>query len=369
MTTLMQASRQWASRPDDQRFTSLDEMLAHARHQREISRSTTVSSRRLEARPVGDDDQRKSLAIIGPDEAPTVPTHWSFGQLAQRVKAPAGYLRNLPADIAADCLNWGFNRRGIEDVGVLLRADGQMVPELAAATGPGYGRVWNEEIIAALVQRFGNGVDGDFTVPGEFGRAIDVSRDNTTLFASDRDMFAFLADEKNRIEVPGRRHGQAGEMARGFFVWNSEVGSTSFGIATFLFDYVCSNRIVWGAQGYEEIRVRHTSGAPDRWIEEVAPAIEAYAHKSTASISAAIEDARARRIGDQDQVTEFLAKRFTKAKAEAISLAHFADEDRPIETLWDAAVGITAYARGVKWQDERVALEREAGRVMAMANG
>lgn len=367
MTTLMQASRQWATRPDDQRFTSLEEMLAHSRHQREISKSMTISSRRIEARPVGDDDQRKSLAIIGPDEAPTVPTHWSFGQLASRVQAPAGYLRKLPADIAADCLNWGLTRRGIEDIGVLMRGEAGTIPELAAATGPGYGRVWNETILEALVNRFGDGITGDFTVPGEFGKRVDITTDNTTLFASDRDMFVFLADERNRIEVPGRRHGQPGELSRGFFVWNSEVGSQSFGIATFLFDYVCSNRIVWGAEGYEEIRIRHTSGAPDRWIEEVAPAIEAYAHKSTASITKAIEDARAARIGDQDAVTEFLAKRFTKAKAEAISLAHFADEDKPIETLWDAAVGITAYARGVKWQDERVALEREAGRIMAKA--
>ncbi len=367
MTTLMQASRQWASRPDDQRFTSLPEMLAHTKHQREISRPTIISSRRIEARPIEEDSNRKSLVIAGPDDAIATPTHWAFGQLAQRVKAPAGYLRDLPADIAADCLNWGLARRGVEEVGLLMRGEDERLMEMAAATGPGYGRVWNEEIVAALIDRFGDGITGDFTVPGEFGQAVDIDRQNTTLYASDRDMFVFLADEKNRIEVPGRRNGQAGEMSRGFFVWNSEVGSTSFGIATFLFDYVCSNRIVWGAQGYEEIRVRHTAGAPDRWIEEVAPAIEAYANKSTDSITKAIEDARSRRLGDQDAVTEFLAKRFTKSKAQAISLAHLADEDRPIETLWDAAVGITAYARGVKWQDERVGLEREAGKIMALA--
>jgi hypothetical protein len=30
----------------------------------------------------------------------------------------------------------------------------------------------------------------------------------TTLFASDPDMFVFLADEENRIELPGRRAGR-----------------------------------------------------------------------------------------------------------------------------------------------------------------
>jgi hypothetical protein len=363
---LMQASRQWASRPDDERFTSLDEMVAHFRQQREISVGKVVASRGLEARPLDDDESRKSLVVLGPNGGPTIPTHWSFAQLAQRVGAPAGYLRGLPADLAADCINHGIARRPVEEIGCLLRKNGGPA-ELSAVTGPNYGRIWNLDVVQALQSRFGDGVTGDFTVPGEFGKAVEVSKANTTLYASDRDFFVFLADEKNRIEIPDRRNGRTGEMARGFFVWNSEVGSTSFGVATFLFDYVCMNRIVWGAEEYKEIRVRHTSGAPHRWIEEVAPAIEAYANKSTASITHAIELAREAKLGAPEKVEEFLAKRFTKARAEGIRLAHFADEDRPIESLWDAAVGITAYARGIKHQDERVKLEREAGKIMALA--
>src|SRR5207302_1489157 len=89
-------------------------------------------------------------------------------------------------------------------------------------------------------------------------------KENTTLFASDRDMFVFLADEDRRIDIPGRRNGSGGSMARGFFVWNSEVGDKTLGLGFFLFDYVCKNRIVWGADQYTEIRIRHTKGAADR---------------------------------------------------------------------------------------------------------
>ncbi len=219
----------------------------------------------------------------------------------------------------------------------------------------------------ALRDRFGDGVTGQFTVPGEFGEAVEVTKANTTLFAGEREMFVFLADEHNRIEVANRRNGQAGEMVRGFFVWNSEVGSRTLGIATFLFDYVCCNRIVWGAEGYQEITVRHTISAPDRFVEEVAPAIEAYANKSTASITAAIDAARAARL-EPDKVEEFLRTRFTKGQATGIMAAHLAEEDRPIETLWDVAVGATAYAKGIKWQDDRVDVERVAGKIMASAS-
>jgi hypothetical protein len=366
MSVLTQASRQWMSRPADERFTSLEDMLAHFRHQRSISRAENVSTGILEARPVKDDEERKSLVLMGADdERPAFATHWSFGQLCQLVKAPAGYLRTLPADIAADNLNYGIVQRRNDEVGTLVRRNG--LSELAAATGPQYGRVWNDDVVAALVQQFGDGITGDFTVPGEFGKAVDVTKANTTLYASDRDMFVFLADEKNRIELPNRRNGKSGELARGFFVWNSEVGSTSLGIGTFLFDFVCFNRMVWGAEGYQEIRIRHSSGAPGRWLGEVMPAIKAYQEKSASSIVEGIELARSKKIGDKEAVQDFLAKRFSKTQAEAISLAHFTEEDRPIESLWDAAVGITAYARRVEYQDARVGMEREAGKIMALA--
>lgn len=362
MSTLMQASHQWATRPSDQRFTSLIDLNQHCQRIREACVAKQLSSRGITAVPVEGD--HKALMVLGPNGGPVNLTHWSFGQLAARSGAPAGYLRELPAPIAADCINYGLQyKRDIEDIGVLLYKNGGPA-EMRAVTGPAYGRVWNSTVTSALVNRFGDGVTGDFRVPGEFGKEVAVTNANTTLYASDRDMFVFLADEKNRIEIPNRRDGQPGEMARGFFVWNSEVGSTSFGVATFLFDYVCQNRIVWGAQGYEEIRIRHTASAPDRWIEEVAPAIEAYANSSAAGVKAAIEDARSKRI---DDIGTFLRNRFTVGQVKGIQAAHMADEQRPMETVWDAVTGITAYARGVQWQDERVKLEREAGKLLRAA--
>jgi Domain of unknown function (DUF932) len=367
-TTLTQAHTRWATRPADERFTSLDDMLAFSKLERERSVARVMSNKRISAAPVEGDESRKALAIVGTDEGPALPTNWAFGQFANLVGAPAAYLRKLPADIAADCLNWSLSRRDIDEVGTLMRGRPGEAPEMAAMTGPNYGRVWNADVIAGLVNRFGNGRDGQFTVPGEFGKAVEITKANTTLFASDRDMFAFLADEKNRIDLPNRRNGQPGSLARGFFVKNSEVGASSLSISTFLFDYVCSNRMVWGAQGFEEIRIMHTASAPDRWADEVAPAIEAYAQRSTLGIEQAIMAARANKLGDREAVDEFLAKRFTKKRAVAIQLAHIVDEERPIETLWDAAVGITAFARGLAHQDERVALERDAGRMMALAS-
>ncbi len=358
--TLFQASHQWASRPDDERFVSLPAMMEQAQRHKQNSTARVVSSRAIEARPIENDP--RALVAVGPNGVPVNFTHWSFGQLAQLAGAPAAYMRDLPGELAADCLNYGLKSRKVEDVGVMLYRNGET--QLRAVTGPNYGRVWNTQVISALLERFGDGVTGDFKVPGEFGKDVPITKANTTLYASDRDMFVFLADEKHRIEIPGRRDGQTGSLARGFFVWNSEVGKTSLGIGTFLFDYVCCNRIVWGAQQYAEVRINHTSKAPDRWIEEAVPAIRAYADSSAQTITLAIEHARKARIDDVDK---FLTGRFTRTKASAIKAAHMNDEGRPIETLWDAATAVTAYARGVSYQDERIELEREGGRILDLA--
>jgi hypothetical protein len=359
---LFQANQQWMSRPADERFTSLTDMEDHFSTQRANSRSLTVSNRALTFQPQGED--HKGLVLADRAGEIYAPTNWSFGQLARLAESPAGYLSTLPAEIAADALNYKLHlARDVEDIGVLVYRNGDSI--LKAATGPRYGRIWNADILQTLVHKFGDGVgDSAWRVPGEFGKAVEVTKDNTTLFAGDRDMFVFLANEENKIELPNRRNGQTGLMSRGFFVWNSEVGSRTFGIATFLFDYVCCNRIVWGAEGFQEITLRHSSGAPDRWLEELQPALQSYANSDTAGVVKLIEQAKEKRL---DNVDEFLAQRFGKRTVESIKAVHMVEEQRPIESLWDASVAVTALARGIKFQDERVELEKQAGQVLNLA--
>lgn len=367
MSTLTAASNQWMNRPADERFTSLTALAGFKRAQRERSRPVTVSNRNLAIEPTGP----RSLVVTGPNGHGYEPTHHAFGQLAHLAGAPPSYLRTLPAPIAADALNYGLRfRREVEEVGCLIekavgaRESGdEDISTFRAATGPKYGRIWDVELADELVTRFGDGVTGDWRVPGEFGTALrEVTKENTTIFGGDRDTFVFLADEERRIELPNRRANEPGSFARGFFVWNSEVGSRSLGAAFFLFDYVCCNRIVWGAREYQEVRVRHSSGAPDRWLEEVAPVLKDYSEGSARPVLEAIEAARQKRV--DDDLDAFLATRFGKGLVDKIKGAHEIDEGRPIETAWDVVTAATAHARSIVNQDDRVSLERTAGALL-----
>lgn len=362
-STLTAASNEWASRPDDERFLNLPELHDHCMDLRERSASKVVSSRALTVSPAPD-DARGGLIVTGGNGSSANISNYAFGQLASLGNTPAGFVRTLPAPLAADCINYGLKfRRDAEDVGVLLtRADTRHgLPQLRAATGPRYGRIWNSDITQALMDRFGDGRTGDWRIPGEFGKQVEITKANTTLYAGDRDMFVFLADEENRIEIPNRRDGQSGGLARGFFVWNSEVGSKSLGLAFFLFDFVCMNRMVWGVEQFQEHRIRHSVSAPDRWLEEIAPVLIEYANASAEPVRDRIIAAQAAKL---TRVDEFLAKRFSARQATQFMEVHQREEGRPIETMWDAVTAVTAHAKTIEHQDLRVELERKGGALL-----
>lgn len=358
MAEIYTASNEWKNRPADQRFTSLPALLDHATARRAASKAVVVKTNALKA-VAGEND---AISIIGPNGHPAAPTHFAFGQIAQKAGAPAGYLRDLPASLAADCLNHGLQTRASEEVGILLHKNGSTM--IDAVTGPTYGRIWNAEVVLMLAEEFGDGTSGEWRVPGIRGEKLaEVTKANTTLFASDRDCFVFLANEENRVKVDGRRDGQPGTLARGFFMWNSEVGGKTLGLGTFLFDFACANRIVWGAEAYTEISVRHTKGAPSRWFREVVPALRRFAASSAKREEAAIRAAQAQKM-NAEMVEALLAKTFTRAFGAQVLTAHLAEERRPVASVWDVIVGATAAAKSIENQDARVEVERAAGSLL-----
>jgi hypothetical protein len=348
MTTLTACHSNWAHRPADERFLSLPEM----RDAMDSHRDWADRSIRLQDLHVADsgDDVVVHNSFLRPRKL----THWAFGQLAGKVGAPPEFLRSLPGRLVSEILVTKSSAVA-EDLRLYASDDA-----VHALTGPKYGRILNVDVIDALIDRVGDGRTGDFRIPGEFGKAVEITKKNTTLFASDRDMFVFLADEERRIELPNRRDGRTGSLARGFFVSNSEVGSASLRITTFLFDYVCSNRIVWGAEEVHEIAIRHTQHAGARWVDAVLPRMAAIARESDRNVVMAIDEARSRKIS-----ADFLPKLVGPRVAKRFDHQHMLEEGRPVETIWDAVTAITAAAREIEHQSERVALERIAGKLLA----
>ena len=116
-------SSEWFSRPADERYLSLSELFAAVRGRTERSRTRTFESAAIRVEATRDDAERLALTLPGSD-VPVAPTHWSFGQLAGLVGAPAAYLRQLPAPLAGINLQFGLTSHRAEQVKTLEIEDG-----------------------------------------------------------------------------------------------------------------------------------------------------------------------------------------------------------------------------------------------------
>ena len=215
-------SSEWFSRPDDERYLSLDALHDAVRARADRATARTVETRALRVEASRDDASRLTLMV--PDrEEPITPTHWSFGQMCSLVGAPASYMRQLPAPLAGINLQHGLLSHRGELVKTLEAEDGRV--ELRAVTGPDYGRIWDHELVAA-VQRIASNGTGDtrWKVPGLLDWStmthnpfVEVTKDTTTLYASDRDVFLFLVDDTHPIEAGRLPNGDPDLYFRGFY--------------------------------------------------------------------------------------------------------------------------------------------------------
>jgi hypothetical protein len=365
-------SSEWFSRPKDERYLSLTALYDTVRSRADRATARTVETRSLRVEASRDSAERLSLIVPG-REAPVAPTHWSFGQMCGLVGAPAAYLRQLPAPLAGVNLQHGLLSHCAELIKTLEADDGRI--ELRAVTGPDYGRIWDHELVAAVMKIAGDGVgDTRWKVPGTLDWStmvhnpfVEVTKDTTTLYASDRDVFIFLVDDTYPIEAGRLPNGDPDLYFRGFYCWNSEVGSKTLGMASFYLRAVCMNRNIWGAEGFEEISIRHSKFAAHRFAHQAAPALETFANSSPAPFLAGIKAARERIVAHKDEDREsFLNRRgFSKSETAKIIATVLDEEGRPPESIFDFVQGITAIARAKPQQDARLELEGRAAKLLA----
>ena len=233
-------SSEWFSRPDDERYLSLTALYDAVRGRAERATARTVETRAIRVEARRDDPERLSLLVPGRDR-PIAPTHWSFGQLCSLVGAPAGYLRQLPAPLAGINMQHGLHTHRGELIKTLEADDGRV--ELRAVTGPDYGRIWDHELVAAVMKIAGDGIgDTRWKVPGVLDWStmthnpfVEVTRDTTTLYASDRDVFLFLVDDTHPIEAGRLSNGDPDLYFRGFYFFESALAfMAGYGIKGFL---------------------------------------------------------------------------------------------------------------------------------------
>ena len=115
--TAYTAHREWASRPPDERYASVQALYDAARARRDRTEERDIVA--VDFRTTAVDNDLVLHEVSGRTAALT---HWSFGQLATIASAPPNYLRSLPAAIASSAINVGLQRQRREQHTAARRA-------------------------------------------------------------------------------------------------------------------------------------------------------------------------------------------------------------------------------------------------------
>ena len=364
---ILTASQQWATRPQDERFTSLQDLLTAAQADRQTCRRALVPV--AELRAVADGNR----LIIAGTQASAALNNWSYSQLAGIAGAPGGYLRTLPPQLAADCLNIGLQRltdeAKREKHALLLRNGGPAdVPYTARAINSDrYARLWDEAPIQSLIKVQDR--HPEWQLPMSWKNVREGA------YRGDRDMFVFMTNGGSIIEDPtlmqawhsGSDQGN-GRMYRGIILKNSEVGSASLSVETFLFRFVCGNHIIWHASNHTKKSRRHI-GSLNQWTaDEMIRAAMGIADASARQDEQQIAAIAKLTYGTDKDACIAQARKdgLTERDARASYDAAEANEPNPRST-WGYVNGITRHSQTYLNQDDRHELDMIAGRILQRA--
>lgn len=373
MATIQTAFNQYATRPADERYPSVDALIHAAMHDKMLSLEKTVNLKDLKL-ATAQTGERTELMMQSPKGLARI-SHWAFGQFARTVGAPAGYLRELPPYLAADNLNYGISQHS-GDVNLLVKmANGDPTPLIRAATSDSYGRVWDADLFTQAQQQiFSQGSSNPHSGKG-WELPPTWTGEPAGAYRGDRDSFLIQVDGGSIVNNPSRGAGTSAgggrQMFRGIMIGNSEVGKSSVWIDCVLFDYVCGNHMLWGATIDQSFRRRHVGTKVLRdTIREIGQVAYKWARRSTALDDQIVKTLIEKEIAiSKDAVVDELTK-LGCTKADAIGAYERCEQTESVSprSFWGVAQGLTRLSQDSGFQDERYSLDKLAAQILKLGS-
>lgn len=372
--TLTQANTQWANRPADERFRSLTDLHNAVNKRYQASQDGRLQMTHITAEVNG------NVTLVSSQGGRAKLTHWALGQFCQKLGVPRDLLAKLDPETAMAVLNDRLPKSIAEGdmfgrQRVLMHTDEDLQRSIRAFHGETYDRLWDAQVTKTLLEYLPPGWRNPVAYAnGKFGADLEPSG----LYAGDRDMFIFMIDggdwttyERGTFNVDGE------QFNRGFFAWNSETGSKSFGWMSFMFDVVCGNHYVWGARDIEQFRARHAGkgaqrglGAFRRYLEvlneDTTPAGFAEAVRAAKSeIAVRVKGASpSKKVETYEDAFAKFKGSFTQAQVMNALDAMLKEEKNVTGTRYDWLAGFTAAAREIPNADERSKMEVTASKLL-----
>jgi hypothetical protein len=360
----MTMHRQWASRPNDERYSTLREMYDYLAAETAQCGQAVVGTGDLHVE-AGD---KGGLALVGAKGNPAHLTHWSMSQLCGIARSPSNFMRELPAELAATVLNDRLAAQPRDSHQLYLRrrpANGS--PEalqLRAITSPTYTRVHTAAVVKRLMQL--QAEYPSWTAPliypqGNFGGP----QTPCVGYAGDRDAYVCLQNESAQISDPADPSGDG--LTRFVLLVNSEVGAKRLDLTLGLCERICGNFILWGARTLATFSMRHFGDRIRReWSRGISTTFYDYAQLSAADQQRQIQHAHMHQLGaKKEDVIDLLFKKDIASKQQLTDAYELAERfNRNPRTAWGMAHAITRLSQQSPYADERIDLDRAAAKVL-----
>src|SRR5258706_12029139 len=354
--TAYTAHREWASRPPDDRYASVQTLYDAARARRERTEERDIVAVDFRTTAVDND------LVLHDASGRTAPlTHWSFGQLATIASAPPNYLRTLPAAVASSAINVGLERQRREQHQLLAERTAPWT--VHAITSSRYARVHHDELASRVLDLMARHPAWHLPLAykdGEYG----AERVPSGAYLGDRDMFLFLVDGNRALDDPTDRTDTG--LFRGFIVRNSDVGAAALTLDVFLFRAVCANHIIWGFQHVADFRRRHVGASIQTAWTTSLDGVRAALDADTANDRALLLRATSQELGaTRDAVIDTAVQRLEMSQQQAAEAYTLSEEhETNPRSLWGYVQGLTRLSQRTPWQDGRFALDRAASRLL-----
>jgi len=244
-TTITKASSQLFNRTKDEKFENLVSLREHLTRRSNGTFEKTVNLSDFHYNHNGAMFLEEG-SLFSPEKGKRHDLNdWSFRQLCKQLSAPSEFISNLSPRLASECMQEATliresdSRKGKSVFYMDKSPEGsESEGTIRAITTDRYVRVYDSEVLSAI-EKYAGGMSAQ------------------GLYSGERDIFCFMTNEEMKVNIAGE------DLSRGFMVWNSEVGSRTFGVMSFYYRTICSNHIVWGCQNVKERISKHIGQVRD----------------------------------------------------------------------------------------------------------
>ena len=382
------ASKQLFNRPDDDIHPDFDSLITYLRSRESITEEHGVVN--METFEVTDTPDRtpvfrNNVALVADADFKDVDTtvgvklwtpegevnghlnDWSFGSLCNIAGAPKGYINGLPTELACRNLNNGIRTRFQSGNGTVAPITGG---QIRAFYSDKYERLPDLEVaerIADTAKRLGYEPAGKFA--GVRVGMPPVRPEASGLYASDRDMFLFVANEERGFEFEGDTYYHCA------IAWNSEVTFKKHGWLMCLYRGICGNHLIWDAEEVLQSESIHRGNSVHETLESFDVMMEQYDARREQVQDIAIARLTASRVLEFAETRELVAERLAEymLKKQVEAALPFLDDERAYpkdpHSVFGVTQALTLYSQTIAHSSTRDAIDRTAGRIVKDAVG